>query len=121
MSSAKSALLSELLEARSAAPADVSPDGHTVLVLSNLSGTMQAYRLPATGGDLVPLTDFEDAVASACFLEDGRVLIQKDEGGNERHHADGRERPPSARASPAHPISIGHEACTPDDEDVPIR
>jgi hypothetical protein len=31
------------------------------------------------------LTDFEDAVASAFFLEDGRVLIQKDESGNERH------------------------------------
>ena len=77
--------LPALLEARSAAPADVSPDGQTVLVLSNLSGTMQAYRLPATGGDLVQLTDFEDAVASACFLEDGRVLIQKDEGGNERY------------------------------------
>jgi dipeptidyl aminopeptidase/acylaminoacyl peptidase len=77
--------LPALLEARSAAPADVSPDGQTVLVLSNLSGTMQAYRLPATGGDVVQLTDFEDAVASACFLEDGRVLIQKDEGGNERH------------------------------------
>ena len=86
MSSATSALsLPALLEARSAAPADVSPDGRTVLVLSNLSGTMQAYRLPATGGDLVQLTDFADAVASACFLEDGRVLIQKDEGGNERH------------------------------------
>jgi dipeptidyl aminopeptidase/acylaminoacyl peptidase len=86
VSSTQSALsLPGLLEARSAAPADVSPDGHTVLVLSNLSGTMQAYRLPATGGDLVQVTDFEDAVASACFLEDGRVLIQKDEGGNERH------------------------------------
>ncbi len=86
VSSATSTLsLPALLEARSAAPADVSPDGRTVLVLSNLSGTMQAYRLPATGGDVVQLTDFEDAVASARFLEDGRVLIQKDEGGNERH------------------------------------
>jgi dipeptidyl aminopeptidase/acylaminoacyl peptidase len=46
---------------------------------------MQACRVPATGGNLVQLTDFEDAVASARFLEDGRVLIQKDEGGNERH------------------------------------
>jgi dipeptidyl aminopeptidase/acylaminoacyl peptidase len=77
--------LQALLEARSAAPADVSPGGETVLVLSNLSGTMQAYRVPAVGGDVVQLTDFEDAVALACFLEDGRVLIQKDEGGNERH------------------------------------
>jgi dipeptidyl aminopeptidase/acylaminoacyl peptidase len=86
VSSAKGALsLPDLLEARSAAPADVSPDANTVLVLSNLSGTTQAYRLPAAGGDLVQLTDFEDAVASARFLEDGRVLIQKDEGGNERH------------------------------------
>ncbi len=99
MSSATSTLsLPALLEARSAAPADVSPDGETVLVLSNLSGTMQAYRLPATGGDVVQLTDFEDPVASACFLEDGRVLIQKDEGGNERHQlhlvdADGRNPP----------------------------
>jgi Tol biopolymer transport system component len=77
--------LPALLKARSAAPADVSPNGQTVLVLSNLSGTMQACRVPATGGDLVQVTDFEDAVASASFLEDGRILIQKDEGGNERH------------------------------------
>ena len=40
-----------------------------MVVLSNLSGTMQAYRLPATGGDVVQLTDFEDSVASACFLK----------------------------------------------------
>jgi dipeptidyl aminopeptidase/acylaminoacyl peptidase len=86
MSSTTSTLsLRALLEARSAAPVDISPDGHTVLVLSNLSGTMQTYRLPAAGGDLVQLTDFEDAVASACFLEDGRILIQKDESGNERY------------------------------------
>src|SRR5262245_8897264 len=86
MSSATTTLsLQALLEARSAAPADISPDGTTVLVLSNVSGTMQAYRLPREGGDLVQLTDFDDAVASASFLEDGRVLIQKDEGGNERH------------------------------------
>jgi dipeptidyl aminopeptidase/acylaminoacyl peptidase len=86
MSSAATTLsLPALLEARSAAPADVSRDGRAALVFSNLSGTMQVYRLPTTGGDLVQLTDFEDAVASAHFLEDGRVLIQKDEGGNERH------------------------------------
>jgi hypothetical protein len=40
--------LPALLEARSAAPADVSPDGRMVLVLSNLGGTMQVYRLPST-------------------------------------------------------------------------
>jgi dipeptidyl aminopeptidase/acylaminoacyl peptidase len=84
-SAAATLSLQALLEARSAAPADISPDGKTVLVLSNVSGTMQAYRLPREGGELLQLTDFEDAVASACFLEDGRVLIQKDEGGNERH------------------------------------
>ncbi|HWL32397.1 MAG TPA: hypothetical protein VNP89_02230, partial [Gaiellaceae bacterium] len=79
MSSAATTLsLPALLEARSAAPADVSRDGRMVLVLSNLSGTMQVYRLPAAGGDLVQLTDFEDAVGSARFLEDGRILIQKD-------------------------------------------
>jgi dipeptidyl aminopeptidase/acylaminoacyl peptidase len=77
--------LEALLEAPSAAPADVSRDGQTVLVLSNLTGTIQAYRVPARGGDLVPVTRFDDPVASACFLQDGRVLIQKDEGGNERY------------------------------------
>jgi dipeptidyl aminopeptidase/acylaminoacyl peptidase len=84
-SAATTLSLQALLEARSSAPADVSPDGEAVLVLSNASGTMQAYRLPAQGGDLGQLTDYEDAIASASFLEDGRVLIQKDEGGNERH------------------------------------
>jgi dipeptidyl aminopeptidase/acylaminoacyl peptidase len=76
--------LRDLLEARVAVPADVSPDGGTVLVGSNLTGTMQLYRLPVAGGNLEALTDLPEPVTGS-FLPDGRrVLLEMDEGGNER-------------------------------------
>jgi hypothetical protein len=42
--------LRDLLEARLALPLDVSADGETVLVGSDLTGTMQLHRVPARGG-----------------------------------------------------------------------
>jgi dipeptidyl aminopeptidase/acylaminoacyl peptidase len=55
---------------------------------------MQLHRLPAAGGELVRLTDFDDQVALARWAPDGsrrwapdgsRVLLLKDEGGDERY------------------------------------
>ena len=50
---------------------------------STVPGTQQLYVLPARGGALEQLTDFPDAV-SGLFLPDGRVLVEMDDGGNER-------------------------------------
>jgi dipeptidyl aminopeptidase/acylaminoacyl peptidase len=78
--------LRELLEARSAVPVDISPDGASVLVLSNLTGTMQLHLARSAGGELVRLTDLEEPVATARFSPDGRrIVVVHDEGGNERY------------------------------------
>jgi dipeptidyl aminopeptidase/acylaminoacyl peptidase len=68
---------------RQAVPLSFSPDGERLLVASNLPGTHQLYALPARGGALEQLTDLEEPV-SGQFLPDGRVLVEIDEGGNER-------------------------------------
>jgi dipeptidyl aminopeptidase/acylaminoacyl peptidase len=68
---------------RQAVPLSFSRDGERLLVGSNLPGTQQLYVLPARGGDLEQLTHGEEPVAG-FVLPDGRILVERDEGGNER-------------------------------------
>src|SRR5256885_11322221 len=75
--------LRALLEMRQALPLQFSDDGARLLVASNIPGTQQLYELPSRGGELRQLTDFGDPV-SGQFLPDGRILLERDEGGNER-------------------------------------
>src|SRR5207253_2635782 len=75
--------LRALLEMRQARPLSFSPDGERLLVASNMPGTQQLYVLPARGGALEQLTSFQEPVTGQ-FLPDGRVLLEVDEGGNER-------------------------------------
>src|SRR6266699_805083 len=75
--------LRALLEMRQASPLQFSDDGSRLLVASNIPGTQQLYDLPARGGELRQLTDFADPV-SGQLLPDGRILLERDEGGNER-------------------------------------
>src|SRR5947207_3498508 len=75
--------LRALLEMRQALPLSFSDDGGRLLVGSNIPGTQQLYELPVRGGELRQLTDFADPV-SGQLLPDGRVLLERDEGGNER-------------------------------------
>src|SRR5436190_18909145 len=75
--------LRALLEMRQALPLSFSDDGGRLLVGSNIPGTQQLYELPVRGGALPQLTDFADPV-SGQLLPDGRALLERDEGGNER-------------------------------------
>jgi len=68
---------------RQAVPLSFSRDGGRLLVGSNLPGTQQLYVLPARGGELEQLTNEEEPV-SGLFLPDGRILVEVDDGGNER-------------------------------------
>src|SRR2546427_9822693 len=68
---------------RQAVPLSFSPDGTRLLVGSTLTGTQQLYSLPLSGGELKQLTDNTEPVGG-CYLPDGRVLVERDEGGNER-------------------------------------
>jgi dipeptidyl aminopeptidase/acylaminoacyl peptidase len=71
--------LRALLEMRQAVPLSWSPDGGRLLVASSIPGTHQLYEWPG----MRQLTDYDEPV-SGQFLPDGRVLVEIDEGGNER-------------------------------------
>lgn len=91
--------LRALLELRWALPAGISDDGETLLVSSNLTGTMQLYRVPRGGGELEQLTDQAEPVAGVLVPGGDRIVLQVDEGGNERHQLhllDGGETGPLA-------------------------
>lgn len=75
--------LRELLEASWALPADVAGDG-SVLLQSNEPGTMQLYLAGPGDGEPVRLTDLGEPVAGQFVPNDGRILLEVDEGGNER-------------------------------------
>jgi dipeptidyl aminopeptidase/acylaminoacyl peptidase len=76
--------LRTLLELRQAYPLSWSRDGSWLLVASDLSGTRQLYRLPLDGdGELEQLTSFAEPV-DGRLLPDDRLLLEIDEGGNER-------------------------------------
>ena len=68
-----------LLEMRQAVPLSWSPDGERLLVQSNIPGTHQLFLWPG----LEQLTFYDEPV-SGQFLPDGRILVEIDEGGNER-------------------------------------
>src|SRR5207237_10186088 len=73
--------LRELLEIRTAVPADAAAD--YALVQANLTGTMQLYRVPLAGGELERLTDEAEPVGGQ-LLPDGRIVASMDAGGDER-------------------------------------
>ncbi|MEX0781076.1 MAG: S9 family peptidase [Dehalococcoidia bacterium] len=78
--------ISAFLETKSAMAAGFSPDGSRLLVASNITGTNQLYQLPVGGGDLAPITAFDEPVSGRYLPNhDGTLLIQMDAGGNERH------------------------------------
>ena len=80
-------VLRSLLETRRAMVADVTEsDGvDRLLVLSDLTGTVQLYEL-GTAGSLSAITDLPEPVSDAAYVP-GRLqaVIAVDQGGDERH------------------------------------
>jgi dipeptidyl aminopeptidase/acylaminoacyl peptidase len=64
---------------RQALPLSFSPDGSQLLMASDAPGTKQLFVLPG----MKQVTDYEEPV-SGQFLPDGRILVERDAGGNER-------------------------------------
>ena len=73
--------LRTLLELRTAVPADI--EGDTLLLRSDLPGTMQLFRLPLAGGELEQLTAFPDPVAGHFVPGTETILLEHDDAGNE--------------------------------------
>jgi len=74
--------------------ASFSPDGNAILVSSDRTGVLNAWAVPVSGGDPLPLTrsDGESILAQSYFPADDRFLYQSDQGGNEMTHLYVRER-----------------------------
>ncbi|HEX5246921.1 MAG TPA: S9 family peptidase [Gaiellaceae bacterium] len=71
--------LRALLEMRQATPLSFSPDGSELLVASNAPGTTQLFVVPG-----MRQVTFDEEAVTGQFLPDGRILVERDAGGNER-------------------------------------
>ncbi|MBW3671775.1 MAG: hypothetical protein KY432_08910 [Acidobacteria bacterium] len=70
-----------------------SRDGKNILISTDASGVFNAYLLPVSGGNPVPLTRSTDnaTFGASFFPADDRVLFTADQGGNELNHIYVRE------------------------------
>jgi dipeptidyl aminopeptidase/acylaminoacyl peptidase len=68
--------------------ASFSPDETRILFSSNKTGIFNAYTIPVTGGDWLPITSSttDSTFAVGYFPNDNRILFTRDQGGNELNH-----------------------------------
>jgi dipeptidyl aminopeptidase/acylaminoacyl peptidase len=79
--------------------ASFAPDESRILFSSNKTGIWNAYTIPVTGGEWTPVTSSttDSTYAVAYFPGDERILLTRDQGGNELNHLyartpDGQEK-----------------------------
>jgi len=71
----------------SAAGGSFSPDESKLLYTSDASGIYNAYTVPVAGGEPEQITHSEDTTfAISFFPEDERILLRRDNGGDEIYH-----------------------------------
>src|SRR5690606_24788039 len=80
--------IEEFIESTGVGGASFSADESRILFSSNKSGVWNAYTLPVGGGEWTAVTrsDTENVYAEAFFPNDDRVLVSRDQGGNELDH-----------------------------------
>ena len=69
----------DYLQVRIALASNFSPDGQTVLVQSDLTGTHQLYRVALEGGAPEPVTAFSEPVTGAYLPTSRRIVMRMDE------------------------------------------
>ena len=91
--------IEQFLDTVSIAGASFSSDESRILFSSNKTGIWNVYSVPAAGGDWTQMTNSttDSTYAVGYFPHDNRILLTRDQGGNELNHlyvrtADGRER-----------------------------
>jgi len=91
--------IEDFVESTGVGGASFSADESRILFSSNRSGVWNAYTMPVAGGDWTPVTSSttDNSYSVAYFPADERVLITRDQGGNELDHlfvieADGTEK-----------------------------
>ncbi|MCF7221443.1 S9 family peptidase [Marilutibacter chinensis] len=80
--------IEEFVESLGVGGASFSPDESRILFSSNKAGVWNAYTMPVSGGDWTAVTDSttDNSYAVAYFPEDERVLITRDNDGDELDH-----------------------------------
>src|SRR5215212_5910177 len=95
---AKQYTMEQFLDTTSITGASFSPDESRILFSSNKTGIWNAYTVAVGGGAWTPVTTStkDSTYAVGYFPHDARILITRDQGGNELNHvyvlADGAER-----------------------------
>ena len=96
---AKSYDSADFIDTVSVSGASFAPDESRLLFSSNRSGIWNAYTMPVGGGEWTAVTQSttDNVYAIGYFFDDARMLVTRDQGGNELNHvyvieADGRER-----------------------------
>jgi dipeptidyl aminopeptidase/acylaminoacyl peptidase len=96
---AKQYTMEQFLDTTSISGGFFSADESRILFSSNRTGIWNAYTIPAAGGEWTPVTRSakDSTYAVSFFPTDNRILITRDQGGNELGHLyvlgeDGAER-----------------------------
>jgi dipeptidyl aminopeptidase/acylaminoacyl peptidase len=96
---ARSYGIEDFVASTSVSGASFSHDESRILFSSNRSGVWNVYHLPVGGGEWTAVTDSasDNSFGVAYFPHDDRILITRDQGGNELNHlylidSDGSER-----------------------------
>ena len=91
--------IEQFLNTTSVNGASFSADESRILFSSNKTGIWNAYSVPVTGGEWTAVTTSttDSTYAVSYFPKDDRVLVTRDQGGNELNHLyvlgkDGQER-----------------------------
>ena len=97
--------------------ASFSADESRILFSSNKTGIWNAYTIPVTGGEWTPVTKSttDSTYAVSFFPKDDRILLTRDQGGNELNHLyvlspDGKERD----LTPGEKLKAAFSGWTPD-------
>ena len=76
--------IDNLYYTRSVFGASWSPDGHEIVFTSDIAGRLNLWKVSASGGWPVQLTQSEDVQSGASWSPDGKwIVYQQDAGGNE--------------------------------------
>jgi len=80
--------IEQFLDTTSIAGATFSADESRLLFSSNKTGIWNAYTVPVAGGPWTPITSSttDSTYAVAFFPHDDRILLTRDQGGNELNH-----------------------------------
>ncbi|HEX4853376.1 S9 family peptidase [Arenimonas sp.] len=96
---AKQYAIEDFVASTGVAGASFNADESRILFSSNRRGVWNAYSMPVAGGEWTDVTrsDTDNSYAVSYFPADDRVLVTRDQGGNELNHlyvieADGSER-----------------------------